>query len=544
VRTLLRGATLVDGTGSSSRLADVLLEGERVAEVAPPGGTSLAPERVVDLTGLTLAPGFIDVHSHGDFSLPFEPTAGPKALQGVTTEIVGNCGLGMHPSNERVDAMYERIGPIVFGEGAERASTHLGAYRERLHRAGVGVNVASLVPHGNIRCAVMGMADRAPTESELGDMRGLVDEAMRHGAFGFSTGLIYPPGASAPTGELVALASAMRPYGGVYTSHVRNEGAKLLPSVEEAIEVGERAGVAVQVSHLKAAGQPNWGKVHQALALIERAAARGLDVHCDVYPYAAGSTVLSAMFVPIWAFDGSVDETIARLRDPATRARIVADAKDGLLKYVELPRWLSWFPKRWLLPFLIRKMGELVVVSSVRRQHRYEGMPIGAIARERGKELHEAMLDLLLEEETAVAAIAHVMSEDDVRAVLRHPRAMIGTDALPLRSGKPHPRSFGTYPRVLGHYVREVGLLSLEQAVHRMTGLVASKFGLAERGVVRPGAFADLVAFDAARLVDRSTYEEPRRSPAGVVHVWVSGTATVEDGALTGALPGRVLARG
>lgn len=532
---------MVDGTGAPSRVGDLLVEDERIAELAPPGGTSLAPDLVLDVRGLVVAPGFIDVHSHGDFSLPSEPTAAPKALQGVTTEVVGNCGLGLSPANAAVDAMYERVAPIVFGEGAEVCSRDLAEYRERLHRAGVGVNVACLVPHGNVRCAVLGMTERAPTQSELGAMRELVAEGMRHGAFGMSTGLIYPPGANAQTDELVALAEVLRPFGGVYASHIRNEGSRLLPSVAEAIEIGERAGVGVQVSHLKAAGQPNWGKVRRALELIDEAARRGVDVHCDVYPYTAGSTVLTAMFVPLWAFEGSTGDMLARLRDPATRARVVRDAKAQLLAYVELPSWLSWVPKRWLLPIIVRKMGELVVVSSVKHQRRYEGVPIGAIAKERGKELHEAMLDLLIEEDTAVAAIAHVMSEDDVRAVLRHPRAMVGTDGMPLRDGKPHPRTYGTYPRVLERYVREQGLFDLEQAVHRMTGLVAKKLGLYDRGTLAVGSCADLVVLDPQRLTDRATFDEPRRSPTGVEHVLVAGRHTVRDGKLTGALPGRVL---
>jgi N-acyl-D-amino-acid deacylase len=540
VRTLIRGGTLIDGTGSPRRRGDLLVEGDRIAEV---GETSLAPDEVIDASGLVVAPGFIDVHSHGDFSLPGDPHAAAKVRQGVTTEVVGNCGLGLQPANAHVDAMYERVAPLVFGEGAEVCSRDLADYRARLDARGTAVNAACLIPHGNVRCAVLGMTERAPTASELEAMGQLVDAGMDQGAFGLSSGLVYPPGAYAKTDELVALASRLRPFGGIYASHIRNEGSRLLASVSEAIEIGERAGVPVQISHLKAAGQPNWGRVVRALELVDEAVSRGVDVHADVYPYTAGSTVLSAMFVPLWAFEGSVSDMVGRLRDPVERERVIADAKAQLLAYVDLPPWLAWIPKRWLLPLFVREMGRLVVVSSVRKQKQYEGRPIGQIARERKNGLHDAMLDLLVEEDTAVAAIAHVMSENDVRTVLSHPRTMVGTDGFPLKDGKPHPRTYGTYPRVLEHYVLETGLLSLEQAIHRMTGLVARKLGLSGRGVLETGAFADLVVLDPRGVHDRSTYDDPCRPPEGVPHVMVSGTFTVRDARQTDALPGRVLRR-
>ena len=541
-RVLVSGATVVDGTGAARRRADVLLEGDRIAEI---GAITLSPDEVVDAAGLVVAPGFIDVHSHGDFALPREPDAPAKVLQGVTTEVVGNCGLGLQPSNATVEAMYARILPIIFGEteGEAACSPTLKHYRGRLEGTGVGVNVASLVPHGNVRCAVMGMAEREATGAELRSMEELVAQGMEEGAFGLSSGLVYPPGAFAGTEELVRLAAAVAPRKGVYATHMRNEGPKLVESVAEAIAIGERAGVAVQISHHKAAGQMNWGKVKTTLAMVDAAAARGLDVHSDVYPYTAGSTVLSSMFVPLWAFEGSLDKLDERLRDPPTRARIVHDVEDLQLGYMQLPRWLGFFPKRWLLPLVRVILGRTIVVSSVKRQTRYEGMTIGAIAKERGKRLHEAVLDLLAEEDFAVTSIAHVMSEKDVRAVLAHPRTMVGTDGMPTRAGKPHPRSYGTYPRVLQHYVAGEHLFSLEEAVHKMTGMVARKLGLADRGVLAVGASADVVVFDPAGVQDHATYADPRRSPDGIRHVFVNGAWTVRDGQRTGARGGRVLSK-
>jgi N-acyl-D-amino-acid deacylase len=542
-RVLITGAKLLDGTGAPARAGDLLLEDDRIAEV---GHTTLAPDEVLDARGLFAAPGFIDVHSHGDFSLPVEPEAAAKVLQGVTTEVVGNCGLGLQPSNDKVDAMYARILPLVFGEagGDATCSPTLAHYRARLAGTGIAVNAAPLIPHGNIRCAVMGMAERAPTATEIEAMRELIAQGMEEGAFGLSTGLVYPPGAFADTEELVRLAAAVAPRRGLYATHMRNEGPRLVESVAEAISIGERAGVPVQISHHKAVGQLNWGKVKTTLAMVDDAAARGLDVHSDVYPYTAGSTVLSAMFVPLWAFEGSAERTLERLRDPATRARIVRDAEDMQLAFVDLPRWLGFVPKRWLLPAMSWVLGRTIVISSIKHQVRYEGMTLGAIAKERGRSLHEAMVDVLVEEELGVTAIAHVMSEKDVRAVLAHPRTMVGTDGMPMRSGKPHPRTYGTYPRVLEHYVREEKLLSLEQAVHRMTGMVARKLGLSDRGVLAPGAAGDVVLFDPARVRDHATYADPRRSPEGMAHVFVNGAWTVRDAKQTDARAGRVLAKG
>jgi N-acyl-D-amino-acid deacylase len=542
-RVLVTGGRLIDGTGGPARRGDLLIEDGTIAEL---GDTTLAPDEVVDAKGLVVAPGFIDVHSHGDFALPVDPRATAKVLQGVTTEVVGNCGLGLQPANDKVDAMYARILPIIFGEsGGDDAacSPTLTHYRARLAAAGIAVNAAPLIPHGNVRCAVMGMVEREPTETELGAMCELVAQGMDEGAFGMSSGLVYPPGAYARTEELVRLARAVAPRRGMYATHMRNEGPKLVESVAEAITIGEQAGVAVQISHHKAVGQLNWGKVKTTLAMVDAAAARGMDIHSDVYPYTAGSTVLSSMFVPLWAFEGSLERLEERLKDPPTRARIVRDVEDLQLSFVDLPPWLKFLPKRWLLRPMSYVLGRTIVISSVKRQVRYEGMTVRAIAKERGRSIHEAMLDLLLEEDFAVTSIAHVMSEKDVRTVLAHPRTMVGTDGMPTRTGKPHPRSYGTYPRVLQHYVGEVGLLTLEQAVHRMTGMVARKLGLKDRGVLAPGAAADLVLFDPTGVRDHATYADPRRSPDGIAHVFVNGARTVRDGVQTDARGGVVLAK-
>ncbi len=516
------------------------MEGDRIAEV---GETSLPPDETIDVRGMVVAPGFIDIHSHGDFSLPRDPDAAAKVMQGVTTEVIGNCGLGLHPANAAVDDLYQRIAPIVFGEGGTMCSRTLKDYRARLEMTGISVNAAPLIAHGNVRAVVMAMSEADPTATQIEGMRQLIEQGMDEGAFGMSSGLTYAPGAYARTPELVSLSEVVAEHRGIYATHMRNEGSRLVEAVAEAIEIGEKAGVSVQISHHKAAGNFNWGKVKTTLGMIDDANLRGLEIHSDVYPYTAGSTVLTAMFLPLWAFEGSTERMLERMKDPETRARIIKDSKEQLLAYVDLPKWLSRVPKKWLLPIVLKKMGDVVVLNSVKKQKHYEGRRLNDIARERGKELHEAMIDLLIEEETAVSAIAHVMSEDDVRAVMSHPRTMIGTDGFPLKDGKAHPRTYGTYPRVLSHYVNKVGLLTLEDAIHRMTGLVARKLGMTDRGVLEKGAMADLVVFDAARIKDRATFKDPHNSPEGIAHVFVNGAWTVKDGVHTGARGGRVLWR-
>ncbi|MGE0785562.1 MAG: amidohydrolase family protein [Sandaracinaceae bacterium] len=541
MRTLIENARIIDGTGGPSRQGAVLIEDERIAEL---GETSLTPDEIIDVEGAVVAPGFIDVHSHSDFSLPGFPDARAKVLQGVTTEVVCNCGLGIFPANQRVEDFYELISPVIFGEPTAGCYRDLDAYRAALEGRGVAVNVACLIAHGNVRGAVMGMDERHATDGELDGMREICATQMEQGAFGLSTGLVYPPGAYAPTEEIVELARVVARDGGIYATHMRDEGSDVVRSVQETLRIGREAKVSVQISHHKAAGRFNWGKTKKTLALVDEARAQGVDVHSDVYPYTAGSTVLSAMFVPLWAFEGSQDAMLARLKDPATRARIIADSKKRLLAFARLPGVLDrWFPKRLFLPLLLREMSKVVVISSTKRQHHYEGMSLEALAKSRGQPLFDAMLDLLVEEDAAVAAIAHVMDEADVQRVMAHPKTMIGSDGFPQREGKPHPRTFGTYPRVIERYVKELGLLSLESAVHKMTGMVAEKLAIADRGVLREGAFADLVVFSPERVHDRATFESPQNPPLGFSHVMVNGAFIVRDGEATAARPGRVLRR-
>jgi N-acyl-D-amino-acid deacylase len=486
---LVRGGRIIDGTGAPARDGDLAIAGGRIAAVGTVDGDAA---RVIDASGLAVAPGFIDVHSHDDVALINNPGLDFKAAQGVTTVVCGNCGAGAAPSNERFEQFYQRGVEGILGPVERFTWRSLGEFYETVRAADPAVNAAFLVPHGAVRAASMGWERRAPTAAELSVMKEHVAEGMAAGAVGLSTGLIYPPGAFAETDELIALAKVVAGHGGIYVSHIRNEGAGLLEAVSEAIRIGEEAGVPVQISHHKASGRPNYGLTERSLPLIDAARSRGLDVTIDAYPYTAASTALVAIA-------------------PRGRMREGADPHD-------------------------------VMVASVKYQHQYEGKRLDEIASMMDLPVEEAVERLLREEENAPSAIMFVMDEPDVRRVLQHPTCMIGSDGLPT-GGKPHPRLYGTFPRVLGTYARDEGLFSLEESVRRMTSLPAGKFRLAERGELREGYWADAVVFDPATIDDIATYEEPRRYPRGIAFVVVNGQVIVEGGTPSTVPAGQVLAR-
>ena len=486
---VIRGATLYDGTGAAGRRADVAVRADRIAAVEPtldPAGAT-----TLDAQGLAIAPGFLDVHTHDDFAVVLVPKMGFKVQGGVTTVVVGNCGMGAAPLAQA------RGFAAAFHPG--QALPEWDGYRgylDHLDAAPASCNVAALVGHGVVRAAVMGGEARAPSDAELNRMRALVQEGVAAGCVGFSTGLIYDPGKHAKTDELVALAQEFAATGGLYATHMRDEGMGLLDSVRESIEIGERAGVPVQISHHKASGRASWGKVRASLQLIEAARARGLDVTADQYPYTAASTVLAAV-----------------------------------LSYLEGGGGIG------------SGRPEDIQLSSAPQHPEWEGKTIAALATAWELSAIDAARRVLDAEGMGATVVMHVMCEDDVRTVMRHPTTMIGSDGLPTLHGKPHPRLYGTFARVLGNYARDEGVLSLAEAVHRMTGFPARKFGIEDRGEVRTGAFADLVVFDPARVADIATYEDPQQPPAGIPHVFVNGRHVVRDGAHTGARPGRTLRR-
>jgi N-acyl-D-amino-acid deacylase len=486
------------------------------------------PTSTLDASGLVVAPGFIDVHSHADFTLPLQPTADSLVHQGITTAVIGNCGTSPSPLLDEtresvVRAMQSADRPIPW----ERWST-FRSYIKFLDATGTSLNVTPLVGLGTIRAGVMGYANRQPSPAELRLMQGEVDKALQSGAFGASSGLIYPPGMYSSTEELVSVVRAVGQAGGLYTSHIRNEGARLMDAVTEAIRIGEETGASVQISHLKAMGRENWDSFPRALRIIEQASAEGIDVHADVYPYLATSTQLSAM-LPEWAQEGGRGKTLERLGDSDARKRMArAMQQQGLSRHADWDR---------------------VLISRSPRETAYEGHSVSELARQDGIPPTEWVFDALRRTHVDIGMIDFCISERNLRLALAHPLSMVGTDGSGLcvegvlSSGLPHPRSYGTYPRVLSRFVRDQNILSLEEAVHKMTGLPARKLRLDTRGTIKEGSCADIVVFDPKKIVDQATYTSPHQYPEGIIHVLVNGQFVIRNGVHTGARPGVSLRR-
>lgn len=531
---LLRGGVVVDGTGAPPRRAEVGVRDGRIAYVAPPHAEGGPPPaaRIVDVSSRLVTPGFIDIHSHSDHLLLVAPEAESKVTQGVTTEVGGNCGFSPGPLlHPEARARVERALASHNLEPSWRTQAEFMAALEE-QAAPLGLNYASLVGHGNLRATAMGYADRPPTSDEVRRMASLLEAELEAGAFGFSSGLIYSPGCYSDTRELAELGAVAARHGAFYATHMRSESAALVEAVDEALAVGRHGGCAVQISHHKACGRSNWGKVEQTLRMVDQARASGVDVHLDQYPYLATSTGL-AVTLPRWAHEGGHRAVLARLRDPETRARLVAEvAALGETGYVaDGGGWSS-----------------MLIAGVDSAQNRWlQGLSVEQIAARLGCTPAEAVVRLLEEEELLVAIVHFVLCEEDVELVLRHPLTMIGSDgnaqplAGPQARGKPHPRAFGTFPRVLALYVRERRLLTWQEAVFKMTGLPARRLGLEDRGTIRPGAWADLVVLDPQSVTDTATYTEPHQAAAGIERVFVNGVETVAGGKLTGRRGGRVL---
>jgi len=524
---LIVGGEVLDGTGAEAVRADVAVKDGRIVAVGDLAGEKA--ERVLDAGGRTVAPGFIDTHSHDDFNLPVNPLVPGKILQGVTTQVTGNCGWS--PAPILPDHRKAFVDNATFlDSGLDYDWDTMGEFLEKMPP--LAVNLAQLVGHVTVRCAAMGVENRPPSEDEMETMRALVAQAMEQGAFGFSTGLVYPPSAYGQLDEIAELARVAAGFGGAYHTHMRNEGDRIMDSVREAAEIGRRSGARVQISHLKVSGKPFWGKAQELLTLIDDLREGGVYIHCDQYPYPAGSSGLKSL-LPNWAHDGGPDALIDRLSHPEKRDQIRAEMLEGMSEagYMKIAQWTD------------------VMIADSPSHPAYNGFSLQEIGDKDAKLPVDAMLDLLLADLAKTLAIFFTIGVEDMETILRHPNISIGSDGIITTPAgvedhtKPHPRYFGTFPRVLGKFAREDGLLSLPDAVRKMTGLPAGALGLTDRGRIAPGLAADLVVFDPATVRDRATFRDPHLSPVGIDEVLVNGIQVAAGGRMTGAAPGVVLKR-
>jgi len=525
---LIENARIVDGTGAPWFRGALAVDAGRIEAIHRDPSPNIDAATTVNVEGKIVCPGFIDTHSHSDLELFDDPTLAPKVRQGITTEILGQDGFSMAPMyrDGGADEWAKQLSALAGRVDTDWTWESVSDYFDAVERNGVAPNVALLVGHGTVRFNVLGMADRAPTDRELNEMGDLITEALEDGAVGFSTGLIYTPCTYADTHEVRELAARLGPYGRPFVAHIRSEGRWIWEALDEFVDIGADENVPLHLSHFKVAGPMQHGTVDRATSLVEAARERGIDLTAEQYPYTAGSTMLSAVLPP-WVHANGPEGTLEYLTDESERERIRRDIEewriDGWENIGGLAGW------------------ENVIIANVETDanDHVEGMSVAAIAAERDVDPIDAVCDLLVEEDLGVSMTLHMLDESDVRDILSYERVCIGSDGL--FGGKPHPRVYGTYPRILGHYVREENLLTVEEAVRKMTSLPARVMGLDRKGVLRPGMDADLVVFDPTIVESRATFENPRRHPKGIDQVLVNGEFVVRDAETTGTLSGRAV---
>lgn len=519
---IIRNVQIADGTGSPLYTADIAVTGDQITEIGDLAPNATA-ERTIDGAGYVASPGFIDIHTHADIALMARPEHHPKVLQGVTTEVFTNCGLGFAPVNDEGLAIQKDYILGLFGDDGNADNPphpkvdwkwrSVADFLERYEKNGIGANLAYLMPHGSVRVSAMGMAERPASADELETMRSMIAQGMDEGAWGLSTGIWYAPMRSADRQELVTICKTA----GFFATHQRDYGEQIWEATRESLDIAKEAGVPVQIAHLQMNGPSNAGRAGELLELLEGAVAEGIDVTVDTYPYTAGSTFVQST-LPAWAVDGGPDSILRRLSEPETRAKLVTE--------------LALLPTDW-------SRYAVVGVSSP-ENGRYEGMTFPDIAQKRGMSIAEWICAVLEEDSLKACFVANNAHENNIREILQWSRQMVGSDGLHL-PGKTHPRLYGTFPRILGHYVRNEKVISLVEGVRKMTSAPAERIGLKRRGKLQKGNFADIVLFNPDTVIDRATYDDPLRYPDGIDWVFVNGKAVKANGVPTGELAGRVL---
>jgi N-acyl-D-amino-acid deacylase len=526
---VIRGGNVMDGTGNPWLTEDIAIVDGVIKKV---GSVEESSEKVIDAKGMLVSPGFIDLHNHDDLTILALPNAESHIMQGITTSVVGNCGIGLAPlTTGNMELVKNFTAPFrVPGFDYEWDWKTMREYYDKVEKKGITINLAPLVPHGIIRFAVKGSDSSEPSQEEMNEMKQLLRQGLEDGAFGLSSCLIFAPGSYSKTEELIELASVLKKYGAIYSTHIRNEGDRLIESVEEAIRVGEANNIPVEIAHHKASGKTNWGKVNGSLRLMEQARKRGVEISCDVYPYTAASLWLTSI-LPVWVTQGGREMMVARLRDSEMRLRARKEIDENTMKGENWLRGAGW---------------DGIFIAGCPSRREYEGKSLIEIFKGKGQsdDLYDGLFDLCIEIEGPSTIVMFAMDEDDVRTVMSNPLSTIISDSwvsAPITGGKPHPRAYGTFPRFLGKYVRDEGIMTMEEGIRKITSLPAGKVRLKDRGIIKEGFRADIVVFDPDKIKEKATFNEPHQYPEGIDYVIVNGEVVVEHGELTGVRPGKVL---
>jgi N-acyl-D-amino-acid deacylase len=523
---VIKNGRVFDGLGNEAVMADIGIFGQKIAKIGKI--SSAKGQAVIDASGLTVCPGFIDAHDHTSIELVVNPKAESSIRQGITTVVSGNCGSSPFPVADEIYDEYRDMMKETYD--VDLTWRDIKGFFSKLEEKGMALNYSTFVGQGTIRGFAVGYNDRPPKDEELARMRALLTESIQNGALGLSSGLEYAPGSYAQQDEIVELCRTAARNGGLYATHMRDESDQLLEAMDEAIDVSRKTGIRLQISHFKIAYPRNWNKIDDALAKLEAAKKEGIPIFCDRYSYIAGATGLSSMNFPLWAKQGTTEEFLARLKDPTLESKFRSFLEEREKKLG------SW---------------DKVVISDVftEENRKFEGMNILEAIEKTGKDVFEFLRDLLIEEENRAGQIIFMMKEENLKRILSHPLVGVGCDGSalapygPLSKGKPHPRSYGTFPRVLGKYIRDEHILPMKDMLKKMTSVPAKNFGFAQRGALKEDYFADIVIFDEKRVIDKATFKDPHQYPEGIDYVVVNGAVVINKGEHSGLLPGRILRR-